>query len=98
MMELYNYENMVIDEFKDDIDLCRLMVKRCIEDYQAGECEDLTLILLNLKRIVKARGYKDFEVVGLSESQINNAIKSEDSFDLEVINKMFEALEIDEQI
>lgn len=95
MEVLIDYNSMVESMFKDDIELCREMVKRGIEKYRkSGDDKDVTFILLNLGRIIKARGYKDFESLNLTNSQIDNAIKSEGNHNRNIINKMFEALKI----
>ena len=98
-VELVDYESFVVNQFREDFELCREMVKDGIEYYQeSGEDKDMSLVLLNLGRIIKARGYKDFEAIDLSVSQISNAIKSKENYDRDVINKMFEALAIEERI
>jgi hypothetical protein len=103
----HDYESFVIRRFEESISLCRGMVKHAIEDYQESDDEDIRFILLNLARIVKARGYGDFKAARLSKSRIDNAIKSEDNYmlnpiindqDRNVINKMITALKIKEQI
>ena len=83
------------------------MVKQAIKEYQESDDEDIRFILLNLSRIIKARGYKDFKTARLSKSRIDNALKSEDNYilipkinddDRNVINTMFKALKIKERI
>ena len=90
--ELVDYESFVISEFKKDFELCREMIINSIED------KDTAFILLNLKRIIKARGYEDLKSADLSEDQINNAIESKENYDRDIINKMLGALEIKERI
>ena len=93
---VHDYESFVISQFKSSYSFCRGMVKQGIEDYR--EDGDIRFVLLNLGRIIKARGYKVFETTGLSEMQINNAIESENNYNPDVINKMLEVLKIKERI
>ena len=83
MENLTDYESMVVNLFKEDFELCREMVENGVEYYlESGDDRDVSLILLNLRRIAKA-GYKDFE---------------SDNYDRDVINKTLEALEIKQRI
>jgi len=90
--KLVDYESFVIAEFKKDFELCREMVIDSIEE------KDMAFVLLNLGRIIKARGYDDFKSANLSEAQIDGAIKSKENYDPVVINKMIGALGINERI
>ena len=97
--KLVDYESFVIAEFKKDFELCREMIIDSIEDYiESGEEKDMTYILLNLKRTIKARGYADFKSADLNETQIDNAIESKENYDRDIINKMLESLKIKERI
>jgi hypothetical protein len=94
----HDYERFVNKMFEKDFELGREMLEESVHDYKEnGNDKYINLILLNLKRIIKSRGYKVFEELNLNESQINNAIK-EKKYDRNIINKMLEVLEIKERI
>ena len=98
-IKLVDYESFVTEMFKDDFELCREMVIRGIKEYQeSGEDKDVTFVLLNIKRIINARGYEDFAGTNLSRSQIDDAINDKKNYDRDVINKMLEALKIIDRI
>ena len=93
------YDSMVIEKFKKDLESCRKTLEIEIEEYNATENEkDIIFILLNLQRIIAARGFEVFETLNLDESQISNAIASRKNFDKDIINQMFKALGIKERI
>jgi hypothetical protein len=92
------HDSMVIEKFKENFESCRETIKIEIEEYNASGEEDIIFILLNLQRIIAARGYKVFETLNLDEPQISNAIKSRENYDRDIINKMFGALGIEERI
>ena len=99
MEKFVDYESFAAAKFKEDFELCREMVINGIEEYyESGEDKDMTFIILNLGRIIKARGYKDFAQANLSDSQIDSAIKDKENYDRDAINKMLKALGIKEQI
>jgi len=99
MEAVYDYESMVVDMFKDDPELGKEMVISGIEYYhESGADKDTALILLNLKRIIKVSGYGVFDSLNLSEFDINNAIRDKENYDPKIINKMIEALGIEERI
>ena len=93
------YNNMVIEKFKENFESCIQMLEWEIEEYNlSGEEKTIAFILLNLNRIIEARGIEIFEKLNLNESQIRNAIKSNEVFDIDIINKMFYSLGIKEKI
>jgi hypothetical protein len=93
------HDSMVIEKFKKDLESCRKTLEIEIEEYNATENEkDIIFILLNLQRIIAARGFEVFETLNLDESQISNAIASRKNFDKDIINQMFKALGIKERI
>ena len=111
MEGLAAFESMVLRKFQKRLSHCRRAVKIEVEEYLAsGDEKDIKFILLNLNRIVKARGYKDFESANLSKAQIDSAIKGDhddywlignkelNNDDRAVINKMLGALGIEERI
>ena len=99
MTELVDYESMVIEKFTNDPELCREMVRIGISEYfESGEEKNSGFIVLNLGRIIKARGYEDFITAGLSRRQIDDAVQNNEGYDPDVINKMLEALGIEERI
>lgn len=99
MTELVDYESFVIGQFKNDLELCREMVRVSITEYiKSGDDKNVSFILLNLGRIINARGYTDFEAANISRQQIDDALQHKEGYDPDIINKMFEALEIKERI
>jgi len=93
------HNNMVIEKFKENLESCIQMLEWEIEEYNLSRVEKtITFILLNLNRIIEARGIEIFEKLNLNESQIRNAIKSNEVFDINIINKMFNVLGIKEKI
>ena len=93
------HNNMVIEKFKENLESCIQMLEWEIEEYNlSGEEKTIAFILLNLNRIIEARGIEIFEKLNLNESQIRNAIKSNEVFDINIINKMFNVLGIKEKI
>ena len=93
------HNNMVIEKFKENLESCIQMLEWEIEEYNlSGEEKTIAFILLNLNRIIEARGIEIFEKLNLNESQIRNAIKSNEVFDIDIINKMFYSLGIKEKI
>jgi hypothetical protein len=92
------HESIVIEKFKEDFESCRKTLEIEIEEYNLSEEKDIIFILLNLKRIIEARGFEVFETLNLDKSQISNAIKNKENYDRDIINKMFEALGIKERI
>jgi hypothetical protein len=94
------HNNMVIEIFKENFESCIQSLKWEIEEYNASSGKDKTIIfiLLNLNRIIEARGIEVFDNLNLDESQIKNAIKNKENYDINIINKMFEVLGIKENI
>jgi len=98
-VELVDYEDSVIDWFKEDFELGREMIMDCTADYkESGDKIDLKLLLQNIRRLVKARSYQIFETLGLTETQIDNAIQDENNHNIDIINKMLEALNIEDRL
>jgi len=99
IVELVDYEDSVIDWFKNDFELCREMIMDCTAEYkESGDKIDLKLLLQNLRRLVKARGYQSFKTIGLTETQIDKAIQDENNHNIDIINKMLETLNIEERL
>ena len=99
MEKLIDYESFVLDKFKEDPELGIEMVKDAIIEYHEGvEVDDVTFVLLNLRRMIAAGGFFNIDEPELSETQMKNAVENVESFDREIVNKMLEALKIDERI
>ena len=93
------HNNNVIEKFKGSLESCRQTLKWEIEEYNlSGEEKTIIFILLNLNRIIKARGIEVFVKLNLDESQIRNAIKDKENYNINIINKMFGILGIEERI
>ena len=97
---LFLYEDMVIEEYKENIENCKRKLELEIEEYNLSNGEEKTIIFIlkDLDRIIKARGIEVFEKLNIEESIIINAIKDSKNYDIEIINKMFETLGIKERI
>jgi hypothetical protein len=92
-----DYEDFLINQFKDDPKLGIEIVKSCIMDYRkSGDKKDFEYIILNLKRILKLKGYKCFEKVNLNENELKIFIENNKYYDINILNKILEALEIEE--
>ena len=99
MEKLVDYESYVIEKFREDPELGLEMVKDAItEYYEDDEVEDVTYVLLILRRIIKAGGFAGIDELKLSENQMEKAVESVGTFNREIVNKMLEALKIDERI
>ena len=94
-----DYEDFVINQFKDDPKLSIEMVKSCIMDYRkSGDKIDFEFIILNLKRILNLKEYKCFEKVNFNENELKIFIEKNKNHDINILNKILEALEIEENI
>ena len=99
MEQLIDFESYVLSKFKEDPELGLEMVKKAIIEYHEGEeVDDVTFVLLNLRRIIEAGGLSHIDELRLSETQMKKAVENVESFDREIVNKMLEALKIDERI
>ena len=93
------YESFVNKRFTEDPELGLELIISCIKDYEeSGNEKDIEFIILNISRIVKIKGYKFFEVFGLSENQIKCVIDNNENYNKNIINKILEALGIKERI
>jgi len=99
IVELVDYEDSVIGWFKDDYELGREMIMDTTAEYkESGDKIDLKLLLQNLRRFIKAWGYKNFKAFDLSQERIDAAIHDENNYDIETINTMLEALNIEDRL
>lgn len=96
---LMEYENWLTDMYREDIALCREILKLDVGEYnESGDDADLSLVLQNLRRVIKARGYEAFEAAHLSEAEIDEAIYSEQYYNRDIVNKMLEAFDVDARL